>query len=199
MQMARSDARQPDPADPDAGLLGAYAAGDPDAAATLAERLGPRVFAQAIRLLGDRAEAEDVAQEALLRLWRAAPGWRHGEARVATWLYRVTANLSVDRLRKRRRNVDLDAVAEPADAAPSGAERLQQRARNDALRVALAALPGRQAEAVALRHLEELGNVEIAEIMDISVEAVESLIARGKRALAAVLAPRRAELGYADD
>lgn len=185
-----------DPSAPDGALLVAYANGDPDAARILALRLAPRVLGQATRMLADRAEAEDVTQEALMRLWKIAPDWRQGEAEVRTWLYRVTANLCTDRLRKRRRLTGLDDVAEPADGQPSVAELMQTGARMQALSQALAQLPDRQAQAVALRHLEELGNPEIAEIMDISVEAVESLTARGKRALTAILAGRKEELGY---
>ena len=186
----------PDPAASDAALLAAYARGDRQAAASLTARLLPRALGQAQRMLADRAEAEDVAQEAMLRLWRVAPDWRDGEAQVATWLYRVVANLCTDRLRKRGRAVPLDAVAEPADAAPGQAARLQDAARLQALSEALAALPARQAQAVALRHLEGLGNAEIAGIMDISLRSVESLTARGKRALAARLAERKDALGY---
>ena len=183
----------------DADLLQAYAAGDAEAAAVLAARLLPRVLAQAVRMLADRAEAEDVAQDALMRLWRQAPDWRAGEAEVSTWLYRVTANLCIDRLRRRTRLVPLEAVAEPVDAQPGAAEGLQTRARMAALSDALAQLPPRQAQAVALRHLEGLSNPEIAQIMDMNVRGVESLTARGKRALAGLLAGRRAELGYDDD
>lgn len=179
-------------------LLRRFAAGDGAAARVLTLRLTPRVFAHALRLLGDRAEAEDVAQEAMLRLWRIAPDWREGEAKVTTWLYRVTANLATDRLRKRR-GVALDAVPEPEDDRPSAVEGMQDAARAAALQAALADLPERQRQAVVLRHIEGLGNPEIAGIMDISAEAVESLIARGKRALSAALSGRRAELGYSDD
>ena len=188
-----------DAASPDAALLVAYANGDPQAAAVLAARLTPRVLGQAFRMLHDRAEAEDVTQEALLRLWKIAPDWRQGEAQVTTWLYRVTANLCTDRLRRRNRTTPLDGVAEPADGAARVAAQIQDRSRLDALADALAQLPDRQAQAVALRHLEGLGNPEIAQIMDISTEAVESLTARGKRALTAILAGRKAELGYDDD
>ena len=183
--------------DVDGALLVAYANGDAQAAAALTARLAPRVLAQAQRMLADRAEAEDVTQEALMRLWRVAPDWRQGEALVSTWLYRVTANLCTDRLR-RRRTVPLDAVAEPEDGRASVLETMQRRTREQALADALASLPERQAQAVALRHLEGLSNPEIAQIMDIGIEAVESLTARGKRALAAVLAGRKAELGYSD-
>lgn len=183
----------------DAALLLAYANGDPDAARILAARLLPRILAQAVRMLSDRAEAEDVAQEAMLRLWKIAPDWRQGEAQVTTWLYRVVANLCTDRLRRRRGGVGLDQIAEPADSTPSVTDQMQGRARMQALSDALGQLPDRQAQAVALRHLEGLGNPQIAEIMDISVRSVESLTARGKRALAAILAGRRGELGYDDD
>ena len=104
-------------ADGDADLLADYARGDRAAARALTVRLTPVALRVAQRMLGDAAEAEDVAQEAMLRLWRAAPGWREGEAKVTTWLYRVTANLCTDRLR-RRRTVALDAVAEPEDGRP---------------------------------------------------------------------------------
>ncbi|SEO93192.1 RNA polymerase, sigma subunit, ECF family [Salinihabitans flavidus] len=181
----------------DEALLTLYANGDETAARALTLRLTPRVFAHAARMLGDRAEAEDVTQEALMRLWRIAPDWRQGEAQVRTWLYRVTANLCTDRLR-RRRTVPLDAVAEPPDEREGPAEQLQQRARQDALQGALNQLPERQRQAVVLRHIDGLGNPEIGQIMEISVEAVESLVARGKRTLSAALAGRRAELGYDD-
>lgn len=183
---------------PDEALLVLYANGDRHAARVLASRLLPRILAHAERVLRNRAEAEDVAQEAMLRLWRIAPEWRQGEAKVNTWLYRVTANLCTDRLR-RARGVGLEEAPEPADEAASPAEALQEAARAEALQAALGALPERQRQAVVLRHIEELGNPEIAGIMEISVEAVESLVSRGKRALAAELAARREDLGYTDD
>ncbi|MEQ3626092.1 MAG: RNA polymerase sigma factor [Celeribacter sp.] len=183
---------------PDDTLLVLYANGDRSAARSLTLRLTPAVVAQARRMLRDQAEADDVAQEAMLRLWRIAPDWRPGEAKVTTWLYRVTANLCTDRLRKRR-GIGLDQIAEPEDDTPRAEERLQFAARAEALEQALDALPDRQREAVALRHIEGWSNPEIATAMDITVEAVESLTARGKRALAALLLSRRAELGLSDD
>lgn len=179
-------------------LLVLFANGDQAAAQVLSTRLLPRVFKQARHMLGDAAEAEDVAQDAMVRLWRIAPEWRQGEAQVSTWLYRVTANLCTDRLRKKR-GVGLDDIAEPADPAPSVAEQIQDRARTDALQGALNQLPDRQRQAVILRHIEGMANPEIADVMEISPRAVESLTARGKRALAAILAGQRAELGYDDE
>jgi len=119
--------------------------------------------------------------------------------KVSTWLWQVTANLCTDRLRKRGRQMPLDDAGDPIDAAPSAADQMQQNTRAAALHAALAALPERQAKAVRLRHIEGLGNPEIAVILDTSVEAVESLTARGARALKAALADRRAELGFTDE
>ncbi len=185
----------------DEALVVLYAHGDPDAARLLAGRLLPRVLGYAGRMLGDRAEAEDVAQEAMLRLWKVAPEWRQGEAKVSTWIYRVVANLCTDRLRarRRRRAEALDDVAEPADGAASVVAGMIEADRMAALDLALAALPERQREAVVLRHIEGFSNLEIAEILQTGVEAVESLTARGKRALAALLSGQRAALGYEDD
>lgn len=179
----------------DEALLALYAQGDAAAAAALLRRLAPRLFAFATRMLNDRAEAEDVVQEAMLRLWRIAPDWREGEAKISTWAFRVVSNLCTDRLR-RRRGVALDTVAEPEDGRPGAEAGLMAAERADALEGALACLPERQRQAVVLRHLDGLANPEIAEIMGVGVEAVESLTARGKRALAAMLAGRRDELGY---
>ncbi|HDR27797.1 RNA polymerase sigma factor [Rhodovulum sp.] len=184
--------------EPDEVLLVAYGRGDARAARALTLRLTPRALGYAARLLRDAAEAEDVAQEAMLRLWRIAPEWRMGEAKVTTWLYRVVTNLCTDRLR-RRRGQGLDEVPEPEDDAPGVEARMIAQARVDALDAALAALPERQRQAVILRHIEGLSNPEIAGIMEIGVEAVESLTARGKRALASALAGQRSELGFEDD
>lgn len=182
----------------DDALLVLFANGDLSAARILTLRLTPRVMAHAFRLLGDRAEAEDVAQDALMRLWKIAPDWRQGEAQVSTWLYRVVANLCTDRFRKVK-GVELDSIPEPADNTPGPAETMVDKARATALQDALQNLPERQRQAVVLRHIEGLNNPQIAEVMMISVEAVESLTARGKRALAQDLSGRRDELGYYDD
>jgi len=183
----------------DEALLVAFGHGDAGAAEALTLRLAPRVLAHAARLLRDRAEAEDVTQEAMLRLWRIAPEWRQGEAKVTTWLYRVTANLCTDRLRRRRPGVALDAAPEIAADGPGADTRLLHRQRMAALDAALDVLPERQRQAVILRHIEGLTNPQIAQVMDIGVEAVESLTARGKRALAGLLAARRDELGFEGD
>jgi RNA polymerase sigma factor (sigma-70 family) len=179
-------------------LLQLYANGDQSAARALTLRLAPRAYNQAYRMLGVQADAEDVAQDAMMRVWKIAPEWRMGEAKVTTWLYRVVANLCTDRLRKAR-GTSLDAIDEPVDPSPSAADDMQTNARHDALQGALMELPARQREAVVLRHIEELSNPQIAERMEISVETVESLTSRGKRALTQILKGRKSALGFEGD
>ncbi|MEM6355938.1 MAG: sigma-70 family RNA polymerase sigma factor [Pseudomonadota bacterium] len=166
-------------------LIARFAAGDRLAAARLTSALLPAVQRHARWRLGSEAEAEEVAQEAMLRFWRQAPEWRAGEAKASTWLYRVTHNLCIDRQRRRRPTSDIDDIPERADPAPGQEARLETRETMRGLARAIMALPERQRDAVVLRHFEGLGNPEIGERLGCSVEAVESLLARARRQLAA--------------
>ena len=185
----------------DDALMVLYANGDPGAARLLMDRLLPRLLRFAARLLSDRAEAEDVAQEAMLRLWWVAPDWRQGEAQVSTWLFRVASNLCTDRLRLRVRRplTPLDLAPEVADGTAGAEAGLIDGQRLTALQTALNTLPERQRQAVILRHIEGMSNPDIAAVMELGVEAVESLTARGKRALAQALAGQRVAIGYEDE
>ncbi|WP_425041233.1 sigma-70 family RNA polymerase sigma factor [Primorskyibacter sp. S187A] len=183
----------------DDALLAAYVQGDKVAARVLTLRLTPQVFARAMTLLKNRTEAEDVTQEAMLRLWRIAPDWRAGEAKITTWLWQVTTNLCTDRLRRSGRTRPLDDAGDPVDPAVSAEMSMLNSARAEALKNALADLPERQRRAVQMRHIDGMGNAQIALALDTSTEAVESLTARGCRALKAALAGRRADLGFTDD
>lgn len=190
----------PDELQPDneqSALLARVARGDGQAAALLTDMIAPRILRYAARMLGNRDEAEDVTQEAMFRLWRLAPDWQEGAAQPSTWVYRVAANLCTDRLRRRKPLAP--ELPDVPDNALTQEARLMQDARARALEAALMLLPERQREAVILRHLEGLANPEIAAIMMVGVEAVESLTARGKRKLAALLAGEREALGYDDD
>lgn len=180
-----------------AALLSRVVAGDQSAAAALTDLIAPRVLRYTARMLGNREEAEDVTQEAMLRLWKIAPDWQAGLAEPSTWVFRVARNLCTDRLRRRKPMApELPDLPDPALGQDA---QLMQRARARALEAALLELPERQREAVILRHLEGLTNPEIAAILMVGVEAVESLTARGKRRLAAILAGEREALGYEDD
>lgn len=181
----RDDAAAPE--DPDAALLQRAGAGDREACAALVRRHLGRVYRLAHRLLGDAGDAEDVVQETFLRVWTEAPRWREGPARFGTWLHRVTQNLAIDRLR-RRREAGADALDSlPDGGAPAGA-RMDREAADRAVRDAVAALPERQREAIALCHFEQRTNLEAAELLGVSVEALESLLARGRRTLREQLA-----------
>lgn len=172
----------------DEALLLRFADDDQSAARALTLRLTPRVLSLATRLLSDAAEAEDVAQEAMMRLWRVAPEWRVGEAKVTTWLHRVVTNLCIDRLRRRKRSgPPLEDIAEPPDPSPGAEAVLVAAGEASIVRAAIEALPERQRAAIAMRHFEDMSNPEIGEALDVSVEAVESLLARGRRALKAAI------------
>ncbi|GIT90678.1 RNA polymerase sigma subunit ECF family protein [Jannaschia pagri] len=170
-------------------LLSRAAAGDAAAAATLVDRLGPRLLAFCLRLTGgDRAEAEDIVQETFLRLWRKADEWdANGTARLSTWMGRVASNLAIDRKRRAKRAAPMDDATEVPDGTPGIEARLIEGDRRAALVRALDSLPPRQRQAVVLRHIEGYSNPDIAAMMGTGVEAVESLIARGKRQLTATL------------
>jgi len=144
----------------------------------------PRLLSLAVRLLGRRSEAEEVAQEALLRVWKQAASWQPGQARFDTWLHRVALNLCYDRLRGRRDDEPYDDdVHGAADPAPAPDERLQTAQRGERVAAALAALPARQREALVLQYYQELSNSEAAMLMGVSVEALESLLSRARRTL----------------
>lgn len=172
--------------DPDEELLGRVAAGDPAAVRALAARKLPRLLALAGRMLGEAAEAEDVAQEAMIRAWKQAPLWRPGAARFDTWLHRVALNLCYDRLR-RRREIPTDQPPEQVYEGAAPDRGLEARDVGRRVAAAMQALPDRQREAVALCHYQEMTNIEAAAVMGLSVEALESLLSRGRRALRAAL------------
>jgi RNA polymerase sigma-70 factor (ECF subfamily) len=180
----------PDAATEEAALLARAVDGDRAASAALVDRLGPRLMAFCLRLTGgDRAEAEEIVQEAFLRLWLKAPGWdAAGAARLSTWLGRVAANLAIDRHRRAKRQAPLETAEAVPDPAPGALDALIAADRRAALRAALDALPARQRQAVVLRHVAGYSNPDIAAAMGIGVEAVESLTARGRRELARRLA-----------
>lgn len=175
--------------DPDVELLARIGNNEPAAVNEMVTRKLPRLLALAGRLLGDADEARDVAQESFLRIWRQAAHWRSGEARFDTWLHRVVLNLCHDRLRRRKARPLTDKeAAELVDSSPSAEDQLHGQDRSDRVAAALAALPERQREAIVLQYYQELSNSDAAALMNISVEALESLLSRARRQLRSQLA-----------
>lgn len=173
--------------DTDEDLIERIGRGDMAAVSQLVARKLPRIQSLARRMLGDASEAEDVAQETLVRTWKQAKSWVPGRARIDTWMHRVALNLCYDRLRRRRDSVSTEdiEIADTRDSAPVQMEQAQAAAR---LQAAIAALPERQRTAIALSYYQELSNIEGAAVMGVSVEALESLLSRARRSLRATLA-----------
>ncbi|MEG3638051.1 sigma-70 family RNA polymerase sigma factor [Magnetococcus sp. PR-3] len=171
----------------DAELLQQVASGDEQAAQQLVRNHANPLYGLARRLLdGWEAEAEDVVQDAFLRLWKQARSWRP-EARIHTWLHRVTYNLCMDRLRKKS-GVSLDSIAEPEDPRQDLHQYHQRQQKAARIEAALAALPRRQCAAITLVHHQGFTQQEAAEIMEIGVKALESLLSRGRKQLRSLLA-----------
>ena len=176
-------------------LVTRVAGGDAGAYRVLSDaHLGP-IYNYARRILNHENEAEDVAQETFLRLWTEAQRWKP-TARLSTYLHRIAHNLCMDRLRRARPHSS-DAVEALADS--SGPLRLVERKQlAESVERALMTLPARQRAAVTMVHYQGLSNPEVADVLDIGVEAVESLLARGRRALREMVALRRATAGVSE-
>lgn len=173
-------------ADDDRALLARLSARDAGAFRALVERHLPLLLGVARRMLHDDAEAEDVAQEALVKLWQGGAALEIGESGVRPWLRRVTTNLCIDRIRSGRRTDVTDKIPDR----PIPASQLASLTENDlATRVnrALLALPERQRQALVLFHFEGLSQIEVGAALGVSDEAVESLLSRARRALRSTL------------
>jgi RNA polymerase sigma-70 factor (ECF subfamily) len=160
------------------------AKGDGRAFQTLARRHTAGALRLARRILGNDALAEEIVQDAFLKVWVYAPRWRP-QAAFHTWLYRVVVNLCLN-ARRRPADLALGAVAEPVDPNDAGSA-LERRERDRLLAAAIDALPARQRAAIVLTYQEGLGNAEAASVLDTSVSGVETLLVRAKRALRATL------------
>jgi RNA polymerase sigma-70 factor (ECF subfamily) len=170
----------------DEALMAAIATGDQVAFARLVERHLARTVGMATRLMGSRADGEEVAQEAFARVWAHAARWRPlgggGNARFTTWLYRIVMNLAIDR-KRRPVHAAIEDADEPVDEADDGFARIHRRQVSDAVTHAMMNLPERQRVALTLCFFEGMSNIEAGNIMSLSVGAVESLLVRARRSL----------------
>ncbi len=165
----------------DEDLMARVAGGDEPAFRVLSDRYAVRAVALARRFLGSPADAEEIAQEALLRVWRAAPRWR-AEAAFGTWFYRIVVNLCLNHMR-RIPDASLEDADEPIDPGPDAQARLERRDDTLRLAAAIAALPPRQRAVVLLTYWEGLSNARTAEVIGTSVGGVETLLVRARKAL----------------
>ncbi|MEL7189401.1 MAG: sigma-70 family RNA polymerase sigma factor [Pseudomonadota bacterium] len=149
------------------------------------------------RMMGDAHEAEDIAQEAMLRLWDNAEklsARNPSEIKLAAWLKRVAINLAYDRLRLLGRMSDAD-VPERADEDKLADAKIEENEEHAAARALIAALPDRQRAAIILTYYEELPNAEAADVLDMQLKAFESLLFRARAALRKAFQAQTAEGG----
>ena len=165
----------------DADLLLAASHQDQSAFAQLVERYYGIVHRVVWRTTNGHADAEDIAQEAFLRLWKNPGQVREAKA-LKGWLMRVASNLAMDRFRNKPL-AELDAAAEVSDGRPNAEQNLARNWATKRVDAAIAELAERQRLALSLVHFEQLSNIEAADIMEISVDALESLLSRARRAL----------------
>ena len=172
--------------DEDEELLKRLAANDEAAFRQLVERHIDRAFGIALRIVRSRADAEDVVQDAMLKVWSHRGQWQHGRAKFSTWLYRVVTNRCIDLYRQPRTD-NVDAVPEPVDTQPDVVSAMQREEVTQMLENAMQRLPDQQRVAVILSYHENMSNGEIAEVMDTTIAAVESLLKRGRQQLRELL------------
>lgn len=172
--------------DEDSELLDRLATGDEAAFRALVERHIDRAYAIALRIVGNAADAEDVVQDTMLKIWSHRGRWQHGRAKFSTWLYRVISNRCID-LRRKPRTENVETVPEVADGQPGAVEIIARNELNGMLETAMQRLPEQQRIAVIFSYHENMSNGEIAEVMDTTVAAVESLLKRGRQQLRQLL------------
>ncbi len=172
----------------DESLLARICDGDHQAFAILVRRHTNRFFAAAYRFTGHVQEAEDVVQEAFLKLWQKPQAWDEKRGvRFTTWFYRVVVNGALDTVRKKRPQDGQDVLDGLGDGRESVESLIQKAEYEEILENAIQALPERQRAALNLCFYEEMSNKEAAEILDVNIKALESLLMRAKAGLRDIL------------
>ena len=166
-------------------LMARVARSDQNAFRILSRRHAGAALGLARNIVGNEAVAEELVQEAFLRVWLNAPRWRP-DAAFRTWLYRIVINLCLNE-KRRTSPLPLDAAGDPADPAPGAETELAEHERDRLVAAAIAALPARQRAAIVLTYTQGLSNAEAADMLDTSVSGIETLLVRAKRALRAAL------------
>ncbi len=145
-----------------------------------------------VRLAGSTADADELAQETFLRVWLNARTFEAGRVAVTTWMHRIAHNVCVDELRRRRRTTSLDEAPEPG-VDERGVHQATERLEH--LQAALGSLPEAQRSAIVLSRIQGFSNQDAARIMNVSVHALESLLARARRNLRLRLADHSERAG----
>lgn len=172
----------------DGALMEQVSRGDREAFALLVEQYAPALQRFAVRLLVQQPHAEEVVQETLTRAWLKASDYDAERARLSTWLHRIAHNLCVDRLRRQEREVPLAPALESALTARETAEQvLETLDSRDRIARAIASLSERHRTALVLTYYQGLSNREVAEIMDVSIRALESLLVRARQQIKTTL------------
>lgn len=188
---AQSGPSAPDhPGRTDAELLRAHVAGDPQAFGDLVRRHRDRLWAVALRTIGDREEAADAVQDALLSAHRGAARFR-GDSAVTTWLHRIVVNACLDRIRRRQAHPTVPLPdGNRSDDGPTGPEPAAPVQDHDTalvVRAALAALPAEQRAALVLVDVQGFPVIEAAEILGVAEGTIKSRCARGRARMALAL------------
>ena len=166
--------------------------GDNEAFESLMSAYERKVYALCLRMMGNRQDGEDAAQEAMVRIWQKLPQYR-GEAAFSTWVYRVTASACSDAIRKRslRAQPSLEAMRaegfEPQDGAPTPQQALESAERREAMRRAIAGVPEQMRSVFLLRDVHGLSVEETARVLHVSSGTVKSRLSRAREKIAAAL------------
>nr|WP_281384468.1 RNA polymerase sigma factor [Novosphingobium flavum] len=175
----------------DTALMERVGAGEAGAFALLVERHSSTLYRVALRMLGDAHDAEDVVQECFTRLWQQAPRWRSSGAGPIGWLYRTAVNLCFDRHRRLRIVAPAAELPEQVDEAPLADDLIAAGDTCREVAGALADLPERYRAALVLCYYEGLSNQAAADVLELNLKALESLLFRARRQMRDLLVARQ--------